>query len=349
MEHESYHQQKTIENTLKLRQLQTDLPLWSKDFFRGIEQVTESRTRIAYAQDLHVFFEYIILSNPVYKNLKITELPIKLLSELNSTDIEEYLEYLKVYDKDGKRLSNKERAIKRKLSALRSMYRYYHKNKVIKENPVLQVDLPKIHEKAIVRLDINEVAELLDVVESGNRLTNHQKVFHEKNKLRDLALMTLLLGSGIRVSECVGLDLTDVDYDNDRIKVTRKGGYEAYVYFGEEVREALIDYVSERKSVVAVDGHENALFLSSRKSRISVRNVEVLVKKYARTVTTLKKITPHKLRSTYGTSLYQETGDIYLVADVLGHADVNTTKKHYAAVEEERRRSARDKVKLREK
>lgn len=349
MEHESYHQQKTIENTIKLRSLQADLPIWTKDFFRGIEQVTESRTRIAYAQDLHGFFEYILSSNPIYANKKIQELPIKLLSQLKSTDIEEYLEYLKVYDKDGKQLSNKERAIKRKLSALRSMYRYFHKNRIIEENPVLQVDMPKIHDKAIVRLDINEVAELLDVVESGNRLTNHQKVFHEKSKVRDLALMTLLLGTGIRVSECVGLDLTDVDFDNDRIKVVRKGGYESYVYFGEEVREALLDYLKERKGIVTVDGHDNALFLSSRKSRISVRNVEVLVKKYARTVTTMKKITPHKLRSTYGTSLYQETGDIYLVADVLGHADVNTTKKHYAAVEEERKRSARDKVKLREK
>ena len=81
---------------------------------------------------------------------------------------------------------------------------------------------------------------------------------------------------------------------------------------------------------------------------MSVRSVENLVSKYARTVTTLKRITPHKLRSTYGTNLYRETGDIYLVADVLGHSDVNTTRKHYAALEDERRRSARNKVRLRE-
>ena len=86
----------------------------------------------------------------------------------------------------------------------------------------------------------------------------------------------------------------------------------------------------------------------SRKKRMNVRSVENLVKKYAKIVTPLKKITPHKLRSTYGTNLYRETGDIYLVADVLGHSDVNTTKKHYAALEDERRRSARNAVKLRE-
>nr|MCR5272271.1 tyrosine-type recombinase/integrase [Lachnospiraceae bacterium] len=94
---------------------------------------------------------------------------------------------------------------------------------------------------------------------------------------------------------------------------------------------------------------KSGLFLSRQKKRINVRAVENLVKKYSRLVTTVKNITPHKLRSTYGTNLYRETGDIYLVADVLGHKDVNTTKKHYAAVEEDRRRSAANVVKLREK
>ena len=95
-------------------------------------------------------------------------------------------------------------------------------------------------------------------------------------------------------------------------------------------------------------GSEDALFLSLQNKRLNVRSIENLVKKYARIITPLKKITPHKLRSTYGTNLYRETGDIYLVADVLGHNDVNTTKKHYAAIQEDRRRSARNIVKLRE-
>ncbi|MBR6528075.1 MAG: tyrosine-type recombinase/integrase, partial [Lachnospiraceae bacterium] len=159
---------------------------------------------------------------------------------------------------------------------------------------------------------------------------------------------TLLLGTGMRVSECVGLDLTDVDFENSGLRIHRKGGKEVVIYFGEEVNAALIPYWEQRKLIIAEDGHENALFLSGQNKRISVRAVHNLVKKYASTVTTLKNITPHKLRSTYGTSLYRETGDIYLVADVLGHSDVNTTKKHYAALEDERRRAAKDKVKLRE-
>jgi site-specific recombinase XerD len=147
----------------------------------------------------------------------------------------------------------------------------------------------------------------------------------------------------------VGLDINDIDFRNCGIHIHRKGGKEVTVYFGDEVEEALQNYLDERLGIDAAQGSENALFLSLQKKRIGVRTVENLVKKYAKIVTPQKKITPHKLRSTYGTNLYRETGDIYLVADVLGHSDVNTTKKHYAALEDERRRSARNKVKLREK
>ena len=127
----------------------------------------------------------------------------------------------------------------------------------------------------------------------------------------------------------------------------RKGGYESIVYFGIEVQNALQDYLEIRNGIIPEEGHEGALFLSMQNKRISVRAVENLVKKYASKVTSLKKITPHKLRSTYGTTLYQETGDIYLVADVLGHKDVNTTRKHYAAQADDRRRQAAKAVTLR--
>ena len=160
--------------------------------------------------------------------------------------------------------------------------------------------------------------------------------------------MTLLLGTGIRVSECVGLDMEDVDFKNNGIKIHRKGGAEVIVYFGDEVRKALIDYAVERQKITAADGSVNAFFLSLQNKRITVRAVENLVKKYSKLVTTLKNITPHKLRSTYGTNLYRESGDIYLVANVLGHKDVNTTRKHYAAIDDDAKRKAAKYVKLRE-
>ena len=148
--------------------------------------------------------------------------------------------------------------------------------------------------------------------------------------------------------ECVGLDLDDLDFKEKGIRVHRKGGYESIVYFGDEVESAIQSYLEQRRQIIPREGHEKALFLSLQNRRITVRAVENLVKKYAGLATSLKKITPHKLRSTYGTSLYRATGDIYLVADVLGHKDVNTTRKHYAAIDEDRRKSARNIVRLRD-
>ncbi len=349
MENRSYHQQKNIEYTKKLREFLAELPMYVTSYFRGIEQRTQARSRLAYANDIKVFFEWIKKSNPRYAAGELKNIPAEALSEMTPFDIEEYMEYLKLRDDDTCETVNAEVTIKRKMSALRSLYNYLYKNQIIENNAPIQVDMPKLHEKAIVRLDVDEVSKFLDVVEYGPKnMSDRKKKFHENNKVRDLAIMTLLLGTGMRVSELVGIDLKDLDFDNGRVKVTRKGGYEAYIYFGEEVLEALEKYVDEREEMKDIKpGHEDALFLSSRKSRITVRSIEIMVKEYSSYITTVKKITPHKLRSTYGTALYQETGDIYLVADVLGHKDVNTTKKHYAAIDEERKLKARDIVKLR--
>ena len=344
----AYHESQNIKNELHLRELMRNLPRFCKQFFIGIEHTTASRTRIAYAYDLGCFFDYLHKENPICSKMEIQDIPITILDQLKPMDIEEYLYHLKLYEKDGVAHANDERAVKRKLSSLRTFYNYYFKNELIDTNPAVKVDMPKIHDKAIVRLDTDEVAQLLDKVESGESLSNRQQMYHERTKVRDLALLTLLLGTGIRVSECVGLDIDDVDFKNCGIKVHRKGGAEVMVYFGDEVLEALLNYMEERNTITPVEGHTNALFLSLQNRRITVRAVENLVKKYSRLVTSVKKITPHKLRSTYGTTLYQETGDIYLVADVLGHKDVNTTRKHYAALEEDRRRRAGRIVKLRD-
>lgn len=345
----SYHEQKDKENIVKLRELVRELPPFCGDFFRGIEPRTSSRTRIAYAYDLHIFFDFLRKENPALKKLELRSITLAQLDQLSVTDFEEYMEYLKYRFNDrNQEIMNRERGIMRKISSLKSFYNYFYRTERIKNNPAALVQLPKLHDKEIIRLDVDEVALLLDEVEQGEKLTDKQKAYHNKTKIRDLALMTLLLGTGIRVSECVGLNLDDIDLKNGGIRIYRKGGKEVTVYFGTEVENALLDYLDERSRILPEPGHEEALFLSLQRKRIAVRSVENLVKKYARTVAPLKPITPHKLRSTYGTSLYRETGDIYLVADVLGHSDVNTTKRHYAALEDERRRSARNKVRLRE-
>lgn len=346
----SYHEQEDIENTKRIRGILKELPPFCTDFFRGIEPRTSARTRLAYAYDLKTFFDFLKQANPELKSKKLRDLPLSLLDEIKLMDLEEYMEYLKCYSTEKREdLMNTERGIMRKVSTVKSFYNYFYRTERIQNNPASLLQLPKIHEKEIIRLDVDEVARFLDEVEDGECLTEKQKAYHAKTKLRDLAMMTLLLGTGLRVSECVGLNINDVDFRNGGLRIHRKGGKEVIVYFGAEVEYALQDYLSEREHIAPEEGSEEALFLSMQRKRINVRSVEKMVKKYAQLVTPLKKITPHKLRSTYGTNLYRETGDIYLVADVLGHSDVNTTKKHYAALEDERRRSARNKVQLREK
>lgn len=345
---QNYHDEQNNQNTLKMREVLATLPSFCKQFFRGIQDYTSSRTRLAYAYDIRVFFEYMHENNSICRKMDIKEFPLSILDQITREDIEEYMDYISYYKKEDREITNEERGKKRKLSALKSFYNYYFTSELIQTNPAALVPLPKIHEKEIVRLDADEVAILLDQVEDGEKLTKNELRYHQKTKLRDVAMLTLLLGTGIRVSECVGLDITDVDFKNNGIKIRRKGGYETVIYFGDEVADALHDYMEKRIHMIPLEGHENALFLSIQNRRITVRAVENLVKKYASKVTSLKKITPHKLRSTYGTALYQETGDIYLVADVLGHKDVNTTRKHYAAQEDSRRRMAAKAVHLRE-
>lgn len=345
---QNYHDELDIKNTIKLRELLSTLPPFCGIFFRGISNTTASKTRIAYAYDIRVFFEFIQEHHLDLKDTSITQFSISILDDITKLDIEEYLEYCSYYEKNNVKYTNNERGKSRKLASLKSMYHYYFKSELIKTNPAALVSMPKIHQKEIVRLDIDEIAILLDQVEGGLELTKGEERYHKKTKIRDLSLLTLLLGTGIRVSECVGINLNDIDYKNQGIKIRRKGGYESVVYFGNEVAKALEDYYQVRKNIIPEVGNEDAFFLSLQNKRINVRSVEKLVKKYAQKVTTLKKITPHKLRSTYGTNLYKESGDIYLVAEVLGHKDVNTTKKHYAAIGEEERRRAAKFVKLRE-
>lgn len=337
------------EYTLLLRQLIKELPPFAAEFFRGIENDTLVRTRYAYAGDLRNFFRYLTAELPAFNGRDIVSITLSDLDTVTATDIEMYLAHVSYYiDDDQREVINRDRAKARKLSTLRSFYKYFLKKEKIKNNPAALVDIPTIRERAIIRLEPNEVADLLDVVQNGDGLTERQKKYHARTEKRDLAILTLFLGTGIRISELVGIDMDDINFSANEFSIIRKGGSQDILVFGDEARAALLGYMIEREKIIADEGHENALFLSLQRKRITVRAVENLVGKYASIAVPLKKISPHKLRSTYGTTLYRETGDIYLVADVLGHKDVNTTRKHYAAASEDRRRLAAKVVKLRE-
>ena len=203
------------------------------------------------------------------------------------------------------------------------------------------VDMPRLQEKPVTYLEKEEVRDVLQGAETGSSLTKKQYKFSKGQQMRDIAILTLLLNTGIRVSEMVGIDLQDIDWNERRIRVFRMGRKEQYVYFNEPVQEALEDYINyERKS----DSDDlNALFISRKGQRITVRSVERMVKKYTASVVPAKNITPHKLRSTFATNLYEETGDIYVTADALGHASMQTVKK-YTNLSDERRRKAAEAI-----
>ena len=215
---------------------------------------------------------------------------------------------------------------------------------------MILVKLPTLKkDKNIIRMTSYEITDILNSIEYGNsQMTERQRLYCKKTLQRDLAIITLMLGTGIRVSECTGLDLTDLDFNVKSMTIVRKGGGQDVLYFSDEIAEVLANYIDgERNYLLTKTNDPSALFYSLQGKRISVDAVEQLVKKYAKIAVPNKKITPHKLRSTYGTALYRETGDIRLVADVLGHENVNTTIDYYAAIEDEHKQRAANAVKVR--
>ncbi|MBR6525537.1 MAG: tyrosine-type recombinase/integrase [Clostridia bacterium] len=335
----------------RLRELQKELPVVCTAFFRSISQTTSTLTRLAYAYDFRVFFQYLCAESPAFADYQSATIPLELLKEITGHDIENFQDYLMQYYKntpDGQVLmQNHELGIMRKLSSIRSLFDYLYRNGIVEANVTTLVSLPKLHDKPILRLDADEMKKMIDAAASGEGLSDRQNQYRAFTGTRDFAMIMLFLGTGIRVSECVGIDISDIDFDTNAFVVTRKGGNQVILYFPQEVADALNAYLKERIEIAALPGHEDALFLSLQKKRMTQRAVQLMVKKYAAVAAPLKqKISPHKLRSTFGTNLYLETGDIYLVADVLGHSDVNTTRKHYADMTDSKRREAARHVRL---
>lgn len=344
----TYAQERTEELQLLTRSALRELPKVCFDFINAIDSTTQPLTRYAYVSDLKLFLSFLTRELPKFADKTPQSMDVNDLANVTSRDIYMYLDFLGFYIKDNAKFSNQDLGKMRKLSSLRSFYKFLYKNGYIEADPASLVDMPKRHEKPIIRMEIDEVARMLDLVESGDMQSERQKKYNDHTRTRDLAILTLFLGTGIRVSELVGINIADVDFSINGFLVTRKGGNQAILYFPDEVAQVLKAYIKLRETLTPAPGHEDALFLSLQNKRMSVRAVQLMVKKYATLAAPLKKhLSPHKLRSTFGTNLYHETGDIYLVADVLGHSDVNTTRRHYAAMSDDRRRMAAAKVRLR--
>ncbi len=342
MKNLTYFEKRDLNNMQKIGSYLEKLPDYCYDYFTGIELNTSSLTRVNYAMDLSIFFDYI--SKYILKK-EIREITLQDLDTLEARHIESYLSYLSFYQVDDKIVRNTENGKARKLASVRSFFKYLFNHDLIQKNVASKVATPKLHTKEIVRLEKDEVERMLDAVQEPTTFTSHRKNYNKNTRIRDNAIVTLFLGTGIRVSELVGLNVEDLDFSQNAFKVTRKGGNQTILYFPNEVKYALQEWLEVRNSL-PLNENEKALFISLQNRRICTRAVENLVKKFAKESTPLKKISPHKLRSTFGTNLYRETNDIYIVADVLGHKDVNTTKKHYAAISEDMRKNVAKRVKI---
>ena len=315
----------------KLFTICKELPPYVAAYFSSRKGNATAKTRLSYAYDLNVFFAWLI-SLPPFSALTKKEITKEHLATLCGADIDAYVAYLW---SEG----NHYAGVHRKYCALNTFFKYLVRKDYLALNPMDKAEKVTKDTAAnsvhVIKLQPKEIPLLLDTVEGGDisetvsRLSDRQKKALARTRLRDLAIMTVLLGTGIRVSECAGLNISDIDLENCIMEVDRKGDKRQRIALGDEVISALSAYLAQRREIKALDKDADALFLSGQKRRMCVQSIEKTVHLYTTLIGTKEHITPHKLRKTYGTELYNETGDIFLVAQALGHSDVNTTKRHY--------------------
>lgn len=271
-----------------------------------------------YALDLKNFFKYYLAckqglstDKETLDNMSIISVDMETVKSVKTEDIYQYLFFV------TEAKANASAAKARKLSSIKGFYKYLvAKRRYFEENPAINIESPK-QKKALPKyLTLEESLNLLDTVKNDK---------DSKTTVRDFAIITLFLNCGMRVSELVGISLNDIDRELRSMRVVGKGNKERIIYLNEACREALAKYLSIRKSVGAKN---NALFLSSREQRISVKTVQWMVYKYLdMSGLESKHYSVHKLRHTAATLMYQSGNvDVRVLKDILGHEQLNTTQ-----------------------
>lgn len=286
-------------------------------------------TRIAYARELNWFFDYLIEYTPYFSVLKKRDITINDIKEITSQDISRYLT---VYRDLGK----KDRTVARKRASLSRFFNYLTNNRLIPFNPVLASVKVKIHQSdEVIHLNIEEQNEFIDAIYNGDTLDDNKKKYHDRFRVRDYALILLLLDTGMRVSELHGIDIQDIDFDNCSVIVTRKGGNIQTIYFSDETKYALLDYIENKRLKFPYISAADPLFTTLKGERLSIRAIEVLVKKYATATLSGKgqNISPHKMRSSFAMAFYGETKDILALQRKLGHKNITATNIYAKATD----------------
>lgn len=322
----------------KFRELSDKLPGFMRPYLKHLELSAKPTTMVQYARDLLSFMRFLQAANPVCKDLETNQIPESVIQNLTYHDINEYEAYL--LSSSGH--NNSRDSINRVINTLRSYFGYEVSHDNLAKDPTNGAE--KLHDNKVMDirfLSHDEVNALLASVDELAEGDTRRSAFSRKTRLRDTAIITLMLNTGIRISECVGLDVSHIDFDEQKLKIIRKGGKISDIYFNGDVADALLDYINLERPAYVKDDATTALFLSNRKQRVTVRTVQYMLNRYGE-LAEIYDLHPHTLRKTFGTNLYSETGDVELVAEMLGHSNMNTTKKHYSASTKEHMEKNRD-------
>lgn len=325
-----------------------DLPGFCVDYLKYYERSLSPLTINAYFQRFSKFFSYLKENNSYFGKKEIINFSVDDIVQLDVQDITDYASYVYNHSGSSKKMSNAETTVDNYLSALSSLWEYFLVMRWTKYNPVASVKRSKYKEKEIIKLDKKEKQDFLDGLYSDKGFKDENQIkWNERTKIRDIAICVVLLGTGIRVAELVGMDVDDLDFQENCFKVLRKRDKFDVVYFSDSVKSALIDYLDERVPRYQPTDDENALFLCGRGDykgkRLTERSVERIVKKYATASLPLKGdlITPHKLRATFATDFLDATGDQAATQEQLGHSDPKTTTR-YGRTSERRKKMYRN-------
>lgn len=305
-----------------------NMPSFYREMLLGIPFENMSvTTKLKYAGDVYQFFAYLHKQNAYFGEKEITEYALSDISKISPLDANEYMIYLLEHHK-GKTVS-------REIAAVSSMYKELMRFEKVKSNPFSLLKRPKEKEHVIIHLTEREKENFLRVIRTGEGQTKKELSYHDPK--RDLAIFTLFLNTGLRVSELAGINIKDVDFEECQIIVKRKGGKVTSVYFSDKTADILEDYLESREETSI----EAPLFVHKNGNRLSIRCIERLCDKYTRLAGINKRITPHKMRSTFAMDFYEKTGDVLLLKEMMGHKNIVTTTV-YAEATDLRKKEARN-------
>ena len=327
----------------KCIKVESKLPKFMKDYFIYLKGSVAVSTRYAYLEDIHFFCNYLVEMQELTSAQNTSEITLEEFNNIKSRDVNLFLgdycsRYYKHTEKNTLIYENNNRALARKKSSISTLFKFLYRNEQIDNNITdgfNPIKLPKPQPDAIKRLEIDEVARMLDSVENGEGLTEKEKVYWKKTKLRDKDILALFVTYGLRLNELRELNISSFNFSRGEFKIYRKRGKEVLMPINHTCETVVKDYIyNERpESESLPEDTKDALFLSLQKKRLTPKAIRQLVKKYTSISMDTSRsngYSPHKLRATAATSLIQTGFSIYDVQNLLDHDNVTTTQLYAA-------------------